>query len=78
MVFRKQTDRLEPVTEPPCAQLRSKAIYVTGNLHNPSHNDEDGSHYCWCNLTQHIKGPDDQYVSRRECIAGRACFRSST
>ena len=65
-------------TEPACVYLRSKAIYVTGDL-NPDHPDEKTSHdeNCWCNITQHVIGPDDTEVSRVGCTNGRACFRAT-
>ena len=58
MAFEKYYDEPELVTLPPCVHLRSKAMFTTGQLINPDHPDESGSHYCWCNMTQHIIGPD--------------------
>jgi len=43
MSFEKHLDLPEPVNMPPCALLRSKAIYVTGDLVNPDHPDEEGA-----------------------------------
>ena len=77
MAYQRVIEPWEPITTPPCAYLRSKAIFVTGSLDRPNHADEEGSDYCWCNLTQHIIGPDDDDVSRRRCVPGRGCFRSS-
>ncbi len=74
MVFQKSYDELLPVSEPACIHLRSKAMYVTGSIRNPEHPDEVGSHACWCNRTQHVIGPDQQAVNRRECISGRPCY----
>jgi len=76
MAFSKQYDTPEPVTEPPCLHLRSKAMYVTGSR-TPSHPDEVGSHGCWCNLTQHIIGPDRGEVDYPACVPGRDCYRRS-
>lgn len=75
MAFQKNYDAAEPVTAPACVHLRSKAMYVAGDLRNYEHPDEaGGADACWCNLTQHIMGPDDKDVNRRECIAKRTCF----
>ncbi len=62
-------------SQPPCIHLRSKQIYVTGNP-DPDDPLEIGSHRynCWCNKTQHVKGPDDQLVERVRCVDGRDCF----
>ena len=74
MAFEKHYDLPEPVEHEPCIHLRSKAVYVTGEL-TPNHTDEDGSHYCWCKLTQHVIGPDQRDVDQTTCIAGRTCFQ---
>ncbi|MCA9172930.1 MAG: hypothetical protein KDB14_00375 [Planctomycetales bacterium] len=76
MPFEKHYNQLEPAEHEPCIHLRSKAIYVTGEL-KPHHSDEDGSHYCWCNLTQHVIGPDKSDVEHRQCGPGRECYRDS-
>jgi len=77
MAFVKQYDASRPVTQPICIHLRSKAIYVTGELKNPEHPDEEGSHYAWCNLTQHVKGPDRNDCDRCSCTPGRKCYKDS-
>ena len=41
---------------------------------NPDEIDSNAS--CWCNLTQHVVGPDDSGVDRLSCIAGRGCFKA--
>ena len=74
MAFEKHYDLPEPVEHEPCVHLRSKAIYVTGEL-TPNHTDEDGSHYCWCNLTQHVIGPDQSDVDHRSCSPDRDCYK---
>ena len=74
MAFEKQYDVPLPVTDSPCVHLRSKAIYVTGEL-TPNHADEEGgADYCWCNQTQHVRGPDNKDAHQRECIPGRDCY----
>ena len=75
MAYQKERDMPDPVTETPCVFLRSKAIYVTGEF-TPNHDDEEGGNdYCWCNMTQHVLGPDGKDVNQRQCIPGRECFR---
>ena len=78
MAFEKTYEALKGTSAPPCAHLRSKAIFVTGTLDPPMHLDEEGADYCWCNLTQHVLGPDDQDVSRGRCVPGRECYRRSS
>jgi hypothetical protein len=77
MAFSKYYDVPEPVTTPPCIHLRSKAIYVTGDLKDPNHPDEAGSQYCWCNITQHILGPDEKSCDQRRCTPDRPCYRDA-
>lgn len=77
MAFEKYYDETLPITQPPCIHLRSKAMYVTGDMHNPEHPDEEGSKYCWCNLTQHVIGPDKEDVDRPQCISGRECYKDT-
>ncbi|QDU95086.1 hypothetical protein [Lignipirellula cremea] len=75
-----QNEHLNVMNNPPgCVFFRSKAMYVTGRL-SPDHVDESaGSHqdYCWCNMTQHVIGPDEVIVKRHECVDGRGCFKAS-
>lgn len=61
---------------PPCMNLRSKAIYVTGDP-DPRSPEEEGStrFNCWCNKTQHTLGPDQQLVDRHDCVHGRVCYQ---
>lgn len=75
MPFQKIEPEHETVTQPGCTHLRSKAMYVTGQLGDTTHLDEEGSKHCWCNLTQHVLGPDHQEVSREACVAGRGCYK---
>ena len=77
MVFQKYYDETQPTREAGCIHLRSKAMYVTGELKNPEHPDEEGSQGCWCNVTQHVKGPDQADVDRCTCTPGRDCYRDS-
>ena len=77
MVFQKYYDETRPTQGSACIHLRSKAMYVTGQLKNPEHPDELGSQDCWCNMTQHVKGPDQADVDRCACTPGRDCYRDT-
>lgn len=77
MPFEKYYDAHLPVTEPACQHLRSKAMYVTGELRNPDHPDEAGSQYCWCVVSQHVLGPDQLTVNRHDCTPGRSCYQAT-
>jgi hypothetical protein len=77
MPFVKNYDQSESVRGPVCIHLRSKAIYVTGDLKNPEHPDEEGSHHAWCNMTQNVKGPDREDCDSCRCTSGRQCYQES-
>jgi len=77
MPFVKHFDESKPDRQPICIHLRSKAIYVTGELKNPEHPDEEGSHHAWCNLTQNVRGPDRRPCDRCACTSGRKCYSES-
>ena len=70
--FDEPTDSLQPV----CRHLRSKAIYVAGQMEPPTDIEQMGSGHCWCIKTQHAFGPDDQLVNRRACDASRDCYEA--
>ena len=59
-----------------CIHLRSKAMYVIGQR-DANHPDEFGVSGCWCNMTQHVFGPDNLGVGRQECVSGRECFQET-
>ena len=75
MAYQRTEGDLEILSKNPCTHLRSKAMYVTGEL-QPTHVDELDSHgqNCWCNLTQHVLGPDDRPVTLIDCAGKRSCF----
>lgn len=75
MGYQRTFDQPQQATQPPCLHLRSKAIYVTGNP-DPVDSSEVGSErfHCWCNLTQHVLGADDELVERVACVEGRKCY----
>ena len=75
MGYQRSFDQKNVQPLPPCMNLRSKAIYVTGNP-DPQTPQEEGStrFNCWCNKTQHVLGPDREIVDRHACTDGRDCF----
>lgn len=76
MAYKRYIDPKEPVAHPPCVHMRSKEMYVTGQV-DPEHPDEGKEQYCWCNLTQHVIGPDQTAVGREECDPSRQCYRDT-
>jgi hypothetical protein len=77
MPFEKNYDEKRPVRGDVCIHLRTKAMYVFGEIKNPDHPEEAGAQHCWCNVTQHVIGPDQRHVDRHACLQGRDCFRDS-
>lgn len=77
MGYQRSFDQKATDSPPPCINLRSKAIYVTGNP-DPQSSEEEGStrFNCWCNKTQHVLGPDEELVDRCECVNGRTCYQA--
>lgn len=71
MPFEKMINQDLPVSTPPCIYLRSKAMYVEGTQRPTTDSP------CWCNLTQHVLGPDQSFVGVRECGTGRTCYRET-
>ena len=59
-----------------CRHLRSKGIFVSGQMEPSADFEKQGSGHCWCNWTQHVFGPDDQAVNRRECGPARTCYEA--
>ncbi|MCH2610177.1 MAG: hypothetical protein MK006_03815 [Pirellulales bacterium] len=76
MAFEKNYEVPGLTDKPACIHLRSKAMYVTGSLYKPDHPDEEGAQYCWCNVTQHIVGPDQEDVNRCDCTSNRGCYKN--
>jgi hypothetical protein len=71
-----EIDPLKLITEPPCRQLLSKGMFITGDrIPDPATGIGDGN--CWCAHTQSIIGPDDQLVDRPRCSdTSRACYQA--
>lgn len=77
MGYQRRFDQPREPLPPPCMNLRSKAIYVTGNPDPQSESEEGSTRFdCWCNKTQHVLGPDAELVVRNTCVDGRTCFQA--
>jgi hypothetical protein len=57
-----------------CRHLRSKGQFITGLVDPATESGEVGDGHCWCSLTSHALGPDDNFAERASCVAGRSCF----
>lgn len=72
-----ESDELPVVNTPaiPCRHLRTKGMYVyTDGSANESDDDFDTSIY-WCFNTMKNFGPDDEFVSKRDCRSvERPCY----
>ena len=77
MAFEKQHELPAASTEPACIHLRNKAMCVTGEMRPPGNAEEEHSGHCWCNITQHVVGPDRKAVDQTTCTAGRDCYQIS-
>ena len=76
MSYKRSFDDKDTERKPPCLNLRSKAIYVTGDPDPRSPEEEGSTRFdCWCNKTQHQIGPDEIQVDREKCVCGRECYR---
>jgi hypothetical protein len=75
MAYKKSFNEPEPASGPACVYLRNKAMYVTGDRKSLDEMDLTSTHHCWCNLTQHDRGPDKDLVDRESCVSGRECYR---
>jgi hypothetical protein len=74
MPFEKSLDQPDVALPPVCQHLRTKAMYVHGTRETPSVHESSG--HCWCNLTQHVRGPDSLLVDRKSCDSSRPCYQS--
>jgi hypothetical protein len=68
------SDNQLPIVGAACRHLRSKGMYVTGTMNPRVDDGAMGDGYCWCNKTQNMLGPDDQFVNRDGCDASRPCY----
>ena len=76
MPYKRSFNELNVADKPACVYLRSKGMYVTGEVDTKNPDEIDSNASCWCNLTQHVVGPDDSNVDRVTCIAGRKCYKA--
>ena len=74
MAYRRSIEEPTGPLQPVCRHLRSKAVFVSGQLEPPPEMEETGSGHCWCNQTQHVLGPDQKSVDRRDCNSARDCY----
>jgi hypothetical protein len=51
-------------------------MYVTGQMDPADDFEEHSDGYCWCNETQNMYGPDDQFVDRQQCNSSRKCYQA--
>ncbi len=77
MPYSRSIDEPAGPVQPVCRHLRSKAIFVAGQMEPPADIEEMGSGHCWCNHTQNVLGPDNHSVDRRECNGGRDCYEAT-
>ena len=73
MAFQKSYDELPVLDAQACIHLRSKSLYVSGEMDRGEPHEIAHRHY-WCNETQHVVGPDSAAVARATCVSGRGCF----
>ncbi len=75
MPFQKSLDVLPAgPLESICRHMRTKSMFVAGELEPVPEVPGAGSGHCWCNLTQHVMGPDAQLVDRASCSSARPCY----
>ena len=67
---------LNILRQPSCLHLRSKGMYVTGQMDPADDVMPMSDGYCWCNMTQHSYGPDDQPAERGHCNSSRPCYQA--
>jgi len=60
--------------EPVCRHMRSKGMFVAGQMEPEPDMQQAGSGHCWCNQTQNVLGPDAQLVERQMCNTQRVCY----
>lgn len=62
---------------PFCGDLRSKKYFMLDVIAVEAEQYLDASGHCWCYHTQQVIGPDGELVEPKECVPGRACYRSA-
>ncbi len=77
MPYSRSFDELNGPMQPICRHLRSKAMYVSGQLEPTAEMEEMGSGHCWCNHTQQLFGPDSRIADRRDCNSNRPCYEAT-
>ncbi len=67
---------LNVLRAPQCVDLRSKGMFVTGQMDPADDGDGHSDGYCWCNQTANMYGPDDQFVDRQQCTSSRPRYKA--
>ena len=75
MPYERTFDEPAPATHAICRNLRSKAMYVAGQI-EVAGLEQAGAGHCWCNQTQNVFGPDSQLVGRMPCNPQRDCYQA--
>ncbi len=61
----------------PCRHLRSNGMYIFDGHQGDNEGEDYEPSACWCLHTMKMFGPDDGFVSLRECREpGRTCYES--
>ena len=76
MPYQRTFDEPSEPLEKVCRHLRTKGILVSGQMEPPAEMEDSGSGHCWCGHTQHVFGPDNALVARRECNSSRTCYEA--
>lgn len=76
MAYQRDINPADPASasQPACANLLSKGMYITGTLNPKVEDGRVGDGHCWCSQTQHPLGPDNLLVGRKICVPGRQCY----
>jgi hypothetical protein len=72
-----ESGELPVVNQPgiPCRHLRTKSMYVFTDGTSQESDDEYDSSAYWCMKTMKDFGPDDDFVSKRDCRSTeRTCY----
>ncbi len=74
MAFEKDLDPQEMNVLPACSELRTKKMVTEATRDVWDDPFAGGNHHCWCHITQHVVGPDQELVERDRCVPGRDCY----
>ncbi len=77
MPFSKSYDETDVAAQPACAMLRSKRLFVTGEIDSPHPDEADDSH-CWCNLPSTFLVPTTTWSTGPNACLGEAVIASDS